>query len=472
MIHRFKCESSRGGRHARPSKCFLGLAALLLLGALTAPGAQATPPKVVLTTTDPASPGTSLAPRIQGREGGIVSAVVRTGAIGGRGIVRALDPDATITIYEEDPTCQNAGAVVVTGIVEELEGAGLQLPNGVIAPDSVTTFYATQTDASGTSVCSAGLKYRQVTTPPAPPTLDSVSPVTSSDENFPRVIGTADPEATVSIYSDPTCSGSPLASGTAAAFAGSGIQVQVPDNSTTVFYASAALAGIPSDCSSSSVSYQEVSGQQEPPKQEPPKESPGDKGPTKEPPAPDVPGRPAAPKLRTLPGGTANNNTPLITGSAPGAARVEIFAEEGCKGAPLAKGSASEFADGLRVQVVDNATVAFYGVSIDGGNDRSPCSSAPAVYVEDSTIPLTRITMGPGAKTRKRTAVFRFLDSAGEAPGTKFLCRLDRRKWTACSAPFRAKRLSRSAHTFQVKAEDPAGNLEQRPVKRRFKVIR
>ncbi len=97
---------------------------------------------------------------------------------------------------------------------------------------------------------------------------------------------------------------------------------------------------------------------------------------------------------------------------------------------------------------VDNATVTFYGVSIDGGNDRSPCSPDPAVYVEDSTTPLTRITMGPGVKTRKRTAVFRFLDSAGETPGTTFLCKLDRRKWRACAAPFRAKRLSRRAHTL------------------------
>jgi hypothetical protein len=448
--------------------------ALLAVVALSAsPAAQAAPFQPVLTGTNPASPGATLTPRIQGREGGIISSVVRTsasggGTSGGGPFGRALDPDATITVYEGDPTCLDAGAVVKVGTVEELEDPGILVPNGVIAPDSVTTFYATQADASGTSACSNGLAYRQVTTPPDPPVLGSVNPASPANENFPHLIGTADPEAIVSIFSDATCSGAPLATGAGAAFAASGIQVPVSDNSTTTFYASATLGGVPSGCSSFAISYQEVT-----PKQEtPPAQNPGGKNPAKEPQAPDVPGKPPAPKLRTLPAGAANNNTPLVTGSAPGAGRVEIFADAGCKGAPLAKGSAAEFAAGLRVQVLDNATVSFYGVSIDGGNDRSPCSPDPAVYFEDSTAPLTRITMGPGAKTRKRTAVFRFLDSAGETPGTTFLCKLDRRKWKSCAAPFRAKRLSRKAHSFQVKAVDLAGNREEKPAKRRFKVIR
>ncbi len=382
----------------------------------------------------------------------------------------ALDPNATITIYEKDSTCLDAGKVVATGTAAELEGAGIMIPSGVISPDTTTTFHATQTDSNGTSTCSAGVKYRQVTEPPEPPVLGSASPASPANDNFPRLLGTADPEATVSIYSNASCSGAPLGSGSGAAFAGSGIQASVPDNSTTTFYAEATLAGISSGCSSSSISYQEVTPQQEPPGNPP--GNPGGKDPTKESSAVDVPGKPPAPKLRTLPVGTANDNTPLVTGSAPGAGKVEIFVEEGCKGAPVAKGSAVEFAAGLRIQVADNTTVTFYGVSVDGGNDRSPCSPVPAVYVEDSTRPLTRITMGPGVKTRKRTAVFRFLDTAGDTPGTTYLCKLDRRKWKPCSTPFRAKRLGRKTHLFRVKAIDPAGNREERPAKRRFKVVR
>lgn len=451
---------------ARSLLCMLLLLGLWALAAPIAPVAHAAPFEPVLTNTNPGSPGTSLTPRIQGSEGGIVISVVRTGATGGGPVGRALDPAAPITIYEEDPTCLDAGAVVAAGNVGELESPGIQIPSSVIDPGSITTFYATQGEAADPSDCSAGIKYRHVTAPPGPPALNSVSPVSPANDNLPRLIGSADPEATVSIYADPSCSGAPLATGTGLVFGAPGIQVPVADNSTTTFYANAGWAGLFSGCSSSSVSYQEVSPQ------ELPKENQGGHAPPKEPPAPDPPGKPPVPKLRTLPAGVANNNTPLVTGSARDAARVEIFAEAGCKGAPMAKGSASEFSAGLSVQVIDNVTVTFYGVSVDGGGDRSPCSPDPVVYVEDSNRPLTKITMGPGIKTRKRTAVFRFLDAAGETPGTSFLCKLDRHKWKPCSAPFRAKRLGRKAHTFQVKAEDRAGNREQRPAKRRFKVIR
>lgn len=454
---------------ARPSLCVLLL--LLGLGFLLVPTAQAVPFKPVLTGTDPASPNISLTPRIQGREGGIVISVVRTSAAGGA-VGRALDPGATITVYAEDPSCLDAGAAVAAGTVAELEGAGIPVSSGVIAANSVTTFYATQTDGSGTSPCSEGLKYRQVTAAPEPPVLNSVSPASPANDNFPRLIGSADPEAVVSIFSGAACVVGPLGTAPATTFAGVGIQVSVADNTTTVFSARATLAGIPSACSSSSISYQEVTPKQDPPPAEGPGAKDPGKGPAKEPPALDVPGKPPAPKLRMLPAYVANNNTPLVTGSAPGAGRVEVFTVANCKGAPLAKGSATEFLAGLPVQVADNSTTAFYGVSIDGGNDRSPCSPTPAVYVEDSTRPLTRITMGPGVKTRKRTAVFRFLDSAGETPGTTFLCKLDRRKWRICAPPFRAKRLTRSAHLFQVKAVDSAGNREEKPVKRRFKIVR
>jgi hypothetical protein len=457
---------------ARPSVCLLLMVALSSLGALAAPAAQAAAPVPVLTGTNPGSPDTSLTPRIRGHGGGVVTNVVRLRVGAGGPIGRAVDPNNTITLYEGDPTCLDAGAIVAVGKTGQLEDTGILIADGV-APDSVTTFYATQEDANGTSACSAGVNYRQVTTPPGPPVLGSVTPASPANDNFPHLIGSADPEAIVSIYPNATCSSASLATGTGAAFAAGGIQVSVPDNSTTTFHAAATLADIFLGCSSSSISYQEVTPQGEgPPGENPGGKDPGGKGPGGEQPAPNPPGKPPAPKLRTVPGGTANDNTPLITGSAPGAAKVEVFAAADCKGSAMAKGSASEFAAGLRVQVVDNSTVTFYGISIDGGGDRSACSPDPAVYVEDSTRPLTRITMGPGAKTRKRMAVFRFLDSAGETPGTTFLCKVDRRKWLPCEAPFRAKRLSRRSHLFQVKAVDLAGNWEEKPAKRRFKVIR
>ena len=82
----------------------------------------------------------------------------------------------------------------------------------------------------------------------------------------------------------------------------------------------------------------------------------------------------------------------------------------------MAAGTAAQFAaSGLTVDVSDNSTESFYGVSIDGGGDRSACSSDPVVYVEDSTAPHVQITSGPGIKTRKRNVQFTFVDTTGVA---------------------------------------------------------
>ena len=95
------------------------------------------------------------------------------------------------------------------------------------------------------------------------------------------------------------------------------------------------------------------------------------------------------------------------------------------------------------MQVADNTVTTFYAASIDGGHDRSPCSEEPATYVEDSIAPHTRITSGPGARTRHRNVVFRFGDIAEET-GTRFYCRLDKRRWTYCNTPLRLRHLRSS----------------------------
>jgi ribonuclease HI len=367
-----------------------------------------------------------------------------------------FDPNNTITIYT-DAAC--AGSVAAVGTAADLEGIGIPV---TVPPDSVTTFYATQSDLAETSGCSGGLEYQQVTTPPAPPSFTAVTPPSPANDNSPRPSGSAAANSVVSIYTNSSCSGAAVASGTAAAFAGAGIQVSVPDNSVTDFYAVATLAGISSTCSTSTISFQEVT----------PPDDPGGGGgePPGEPPAPNPPGKPPAPKLTTLPGGTANFNTPLVTGRASGAATVKIFGAASCRGPVLVKGSAAEFAAGLPVQVADDVTMTFYGVTVDGGGDQSVCSSDPAVYVEDSTAPRALITAAPGVKTRKRTATFRFTDATGDE-GTSFTCKLDRRRWRLCHAPLRLRKLGRRGHILRVKAVDGAGNRDNRGTKRRFKVI-
>jgi hypothetical protein len=437
------------------------LAALLAL-ALLAPGAGAEPISPALIGTTPESPGLSQTPRILGRAGGVGTSVVSR-AFGGAGTATA-DPTSAIAIYT-DAAC--SGSVLTTGTLAELEGAGIEVNVG---PGSTTEFFATQTDPDEPgqpSECSAGLVYRHVSGPPAEPLLTGVNPASPADENFPRLLGSAEVGATVSIYPDPGCSGAPLGAGSAAAFGGGGIQVPVADNSTTTFYALAAWAGLTSACSSTSVTYQEVTV---PPASEP--EVPQPETPGVSPPVVvDPAGRPPAPKLHTVPGGRAHDITPRVLGSVSGAVRVDIFRSEGCDGARAASATPSEFGAGVPVRVDANSTTSFSAIAIDASGERSRCSPEPAVYTEDSLPPLTRITFGPGVKTRKRAPVFRFADITGDPPGTAFLCKLDKRPWRACQTPWRLSRLKPIAHTVRVRAVDAAGNQEAVGAKRRFKVI-
>lgn len=440
---------------ARPSLCLVAVAGLLALVASLASNANAAPLRPALTGTSPGSPGASLTPRIQGRGDGVISSGLPRSARLGGPQTSALEPGAIVTIYAGDGTCLNPAAIKAEGTVEELEGAGIQVAVGI---DSITTFYATIQDSSGTSPCSfESVTYRQVNGPPSAPVFGAVTPASPAADNFPHVNGSADGESTVTIYSTADCSGQPLASGSSAVFASPGIQVPVVSNSTTTFFATAAWGGFTSACSTSSISYQQVAAASPPPPT-----SGGAAGSNGTPPAP--------PHLRTSPAGRANDNTPLVGGSAPGAATVRIFSNSSCSGSPAAKGSAAQLAAGLELQVADNSATAFSGISVGPGGAQSRCS-APAYYIEDSTIPHTRITMGPAAKTRKHVAVFRFTDTTEDAPGTTFLCRVDGAKWKKCSSPLHLRHLRTRRYVLRVKATDVADNAETRAATRRFKVI-
>jgi hypothetical protein len=421
-------------------------------------------PRPLLEETNPASPGASLTPRVKGQLEEGETKVIRFGfALGGPVTRGGVEPTNTVRVYA-DPSC--SGSVEGEGTVAELEAEGIQV---TVASESVTTFYAAQSNEGGsTSACSTGLVYRHVASAPGAPSFESVSPPSPANNNSPHLIGSADPDAIVSIYTTSDCTGAPLASGTGAVFSTAGISVSVTDNSETTFHAKATMAGFSSPCSAGSIAYHEVT---------PPGEPtggggsapPGGGGTTAPPPSSSS--RPAPPRLRTFPGGTANNNTPIVSGSAPGATSVKVFASTDCSGAVIARGPASQFsAAGFAVQVPDNVTAVFSAVSTAAGAE-SACS-APVVYIEDSTAPHTKFTMGPAAKTARSKAVFRFTDTTGAAPGTTFLCRVDKGKWKQCRSPFSLRHLRPRRYLVQVKAVDPAGNAELKPAKRPFKVIR
>jgi hypothetical protein len=291
-------------------------------------------------------------------------------------------------------------------------------------------------------------------------------------------------DRTIEVYASESCEGTPVASGPAVEFDASGLQVSVEPETITHLSALQREEGEaePSECSDS-ISYEHVTELPEEPEEEPPaEEPPAEEPPAGQPPATPPPAQPpvqndpidgkapVAPQLHTVPGGWANHNFPKVTGKAPGAASVKIYADAACQGPVVGRGSAAELAAGLPIQVADNVVAVFSGVSV--ANGRASSCSAPVYYVEDSLAPRTRITFGPAFKTKRRKVVFRFTDTRGSAPGTVFRCKLDRRRWKRCKSPLRLKRLSRKRHQLRIKAIDPAGNRERKPVKRRFKVIR
>ena len=276
-----------------------------------------------------------------------------------------------------------------------------------------------------------------------------------------------DDDNRVEIYANASCTGTPDWTGIVHDLEGAGIEVEATPDAATTY---SAIRVDPEDeaaskCSNAFTYWHSTTPVTPPPGGELPGGGGAPGGGTT---APGGSGAPAPPHLRTIPGGRANDNTPLVTGSALGATTVKVFSTSDCSGSVLLKGTAAELTAGLQAHVADDTTTSFSAVSVTGG--QSACS-APVTYVEDSSAPRTRITMGPGVKTRRRKAVFRFADISGDPPGTAFFCKVDRKKWRQCASPFKLKRLGFRRHVLRVRAIDPAGNAETKGAKRSFKVV-
>lgn len=287
-------------------------------------------------------------------------------------------------------------------------------------------------------------------------------------------------EYEIQIFAEAECGGAPVAIGDVATLEKPGIEVTVAEDSVTTFSAkeiNPEEPGAPSGCSGI-VKYWEGT----PPVEEPAVGEEGGGGSEAETPSGGgtsgvggaVPLPPAAPRLRVLPSSLANHTTPVIAGSAPGAEAVRLYGVANCSGSALARVSPEQLSAGVPVRVAPNAITAFSAVSLGPGG-ASSCSS-PAYYTEDSIRPHTRITMGPASKTRRRVAVFRFTDTTGAGPGTKFFCKVNKlrkwKKWRKCKSPMKFRGLRARRYEFRVRAVDPAGNRDRKPAKRRFKVVR
>jgi RHS repeat-associated protein len=81
-------------------------------------------------------------------------------------------------------------------------------------------------------------------------------------------------------------------------------------------------------------------------------------------------------------------------------------------------------------------------------------------HEQDLTPPDTLITSGPPSLTKSASSAFEF--EASEIH-TNFACRLDSGAWQYCTSPRTYGSLADGPHSFEVRATDPAGNVDPTP---------
>lgn len=233
--------------------------------------------------------------------------------------------------------------------------------------------------------------------------------------------------------------------------------------------------------------------------------------------SPDLVLGPPPPTLeKTVPASPDPSTTPTIVGKAADGALVKIYRTFDCSGEPVAQGTAEELTSpGLTVTPVAVGSTTNFRATAEAEGVVSVCSSAIAYKQEDAppppppppgeegtggsggtgstggstgpggktsgggttrggityVTPLPRITFAPAGKTRLRRPTFRFTD-ATEQPGTRFFCRVDKRKWASCTSPIKLRKLKLGRHVFSLKAVNAVGTAGASPVKRAFRVVR
>jgi hypothetical protein len=392
--------------------------------------------------------------------------------------------------------------------------------------DGAHTFEVKATDGAGnTDATPASRSFTVDTTaPPAPSGLAS-SPVSPANNNNPAITGSAQAGSTVRLYTNASCSSSVAGSATAGGAGTFSITVSVANNTTTTYNATATdPAGNPSGCSVAKVTYIEDSAPPDTTIDTGPLGLTNDSTPTFTFSSSEVPSTfqcrvdagafaacaspyttavladgahtfqvraidaagnidataasrsitvdstalNAPSNLTISPASPANNNNPVITGSAEPNSTVRIYTNVSCSSAVAATvivSGAGTFS--VPVTVPDNSFTTFYATATDQAGNRSGCSIAPLNYVEDSTAPQTTIDSGPSGSTNISAPTFTFSSSEGSST---FECRVDAASFSACGSPFTTAALADGSHTFEVRATDAAGNVDATPAARSFAI--
>jgi hypothetical protein len=375
------------------------------------------PDTPTITDTDPDSPANDNNPEVKG----------------------TAESGSTVTLYT---TSDCTGTVAASGSASSFASPGL---TAAVSNNSTTNFYATATDGTGnTSGCSGAFTYVEDSSSPAAPTITDTDPDSPANDNNPEVKGTAEASSTVKLYTNATCTGTPMATGSASSFATPGLTATVSNNTTTDFRVTATDAAGNTSACSAAVTYV------------------ADSSP------------PAAPTITdTEPDSPANDNNPEVKGTAESGATVNLYETSDCSGTPEATGSAASFATpGLTATVADGSTTNFRVTATDAAGNTSACSGA-FTYTEKSNPPETSITSGPAAGSRIKDSTPTFGFTSDEPTGDSFECKVDGAAFGPCSGPGQTHTtavLADGSHTFRVRATDEAGNVDATPATRTFTV--
>jgi hypothetical protein len=111
-------------------------------------------------------------------------------------------------------------------------------------------------------------------------------------------------------------------------------------------------------------------------------------------------------------------------------------------------------------------------VTDKAGNSAS--FTSPTVKI-DKQAPDTTILTGPTQGSKCSSSVsftFTSTDPAPSSGGLTFECKLDGGSFASCTSPKTLTGLSKTSHTFSVRAQDKAGNVDATPATRTFTVDR
>ena len=361
-------------------------------------------------------------------------------------------PDTTITsgpsgtTNDSTPTFGFSSSETGSSFECRFDAAAFALCSGPGATHTPTTpladgehvFEARAIDQAGNVDPSPASRSFTVNTaiPPAP-TLSSTVPASPANQNAPKLLGSAAAGSQVSIYSTSACTGTPLATGTAAELE-AGITVTVPDNSSTALRATATASGNTSSCSAP-LTYVEDSAA----------------------PQTQIGAHPAALSASAAASFEFSGEDPGGSGVASLQCRLDST-EASAWAACTSPKSYSGLADGahrFEARAIDRAA----------NTDASP---ALFEWQIDTTPPTAVIDVGPSGTTNDSTPTFEFHSTE---TGSSFACSIDTGtpSFGPCSGPGASHTptnpLADGTYTFRVRATDAAGNPST-PATRSFTV--